>query len=143
MKKNVVNRVAFTLVMVAALYAVTGNAFATGVKDLAASVGIVSPRYATIRSLSADLAISSAGRASCQVEVSLYGSYKREITMYLQNQNSGWQTVEFWSGAGNVCDGSYYVLKGDSYRVKGDLRVYDSSGKLVESATVYSDTISY
>lgn len=143
MKKNVVNKVAFTLVMLSLLCAVTGTAFAAGADDFAASVGIVSPRYATIRRFYADLTISSSGQASCHVAVSLYGSYRGEVTMYLQQRSGGWQTIEFWPGTGDGCDESYYVLKGDSYRVKGDLRVYDNSGKLVESATTYSETIFY
>lgn len=63
--------------------------------------------------------------------------------MYLQDRSSGWQTVKSWPGTENGCDGSYYVHKGDSYRVQGDLRVYDSAGNLVETATAYSDVISY
>lgn len=62
MKKNVFNKVAFTLLMVSALCAMTGSAFAAGVDDLTAFVGIVSPRYATIKKFHAELAISSSGQ---------------------------------------------------------------------------------
>lgn len=141
MKKNVVNRVVFTLVMVAALCSVTGSAFAVGTDDLTASAEILSPRYATIRKFSVELTISSSGQASCQAFGSLFGSYVGEFTMYLQDQSSGWQTVKSWSGSGNVCSGNYYVPKGDTYRVKGVLHVYDNAGRLVETTTKYSNEV--
>ena len=141
MKKNVFNRMILMLVMVAALCSMPCSAFAADVNGFVASVGIVSPRYATIRSLSAELKISSSGQASCKVEVSLYGSYRGEVTMYLQDRNSGWQTVKSWSGTGSGCNGSYYVPEGDSYRVKGVLSVYDNEGNLIETATKYSDEV--
>lgn len=143
MKKKVVNRVVLTLAMVAALCSMTGSAFAVGTNVPTVSAEMISPRYATIRSLSASLTISSSGRASCRVEVSLYGSYTGEISMYLQDRSSGWQTVKSWSSNGGACDGSYYVPDEDTYRVMGVLRVYNSTGKLVETATTYSNEISF
>nr|WP_325214039.1 hypothetical protein [uncultured Oscillibacter sp.] len=141
MKKRVFNRVVFALVMVAALCSMIGSVFAAGTDDLMASAELVSPRYATIKRFSADLAISSSGQASCQVKADLYDSYTREVTMYLQDQSSGWQTVKSWSGTGTICSGSCYVSSGNTYRVKGVLRVYNSVGRLVETATVYSDNV--
>ena len=143
MKKNVVNRVVFTLVMVAALCSMTSSVFAASmnVDDVTAEVSY--PRYVSIRNFTANLNISSSGYASCQLLVTLYGSYTGEATMYLQDRSSGWRAVESWSGTGSGCSGSYYVTKGDTYRVKGELRVYDKSGNLVDNATVYSDTVSY
>ena len=94
MKKKVFNRVVLTLVMVATLCLMIGNAFAAGVDNPAVSVGIATPKYLTIKSLAANLSISSLGRASCKVETTLYSAYTAQITMYLQDRNSGWQTAK-------------------------------------------------
>ena len=141
MKKHVFSRMVLMLVVAAALCSVTGSAFAAGVDDFATSPAMVSPRYATIRKFFADLTISSSGQASCQVFDTLFGSYVGEVTMYLQDQSSGWQTVKSWSSTGSVCSGSYYVSSGDTYRVMGILRVYDSAGRLIETATTYSNEV--
>ncbi len=138
MKKHVFNRMVLMLVVVTTLCSMTSNVFAAGTDGLMASAELVPPRYATIKRFSADLTISNSGQASCLVKADLYGSYTREVTMYLQDQSSGWQTVKIWSGSGSICSGTYYVPKGDTYRVKAILHVYDSAGRLVESATTYS-----
>ena len=143
MKKHVFNRMVLMLVVVATLCSMTGSAFAAGADDFAASAEMVSPRYATIREFSENLAISSSGKASCQVDADLYETYTGKITMYLINQSSGGQTVKSWSSDGDICSGSYYVSKGNTYQVKAVLRVYDSAGRLVESVPKFSNQVSF
>ena len=143
MKKHVFSRMVLMLVVVATLCSMTGSAFAAGADDFAASAEMVSPRYATIREFSANLAISSSGKASCQVDADLYETYTGKITMYLINQSSGGQTVKSWSSDGDICSGSYYVSKGNTYQVKAVLRVYDSAGRLVESVPKFSNQVSF
>ena len=143
MKKHVFNRMVLMLVVVATLCSMTGNAFAAGTNDLATSPEMVSPRYATIREFFANLTISGSGKASCQVNAELYGTYTGKITMYLINQSNGGQTVKSWSSDGDICSGSYYVSKGNTYQVKAVLRVYDSAGRLVESVPKFSNHVSF
>ena len=141
MKKYLFNRMVLMLLVVVALCSVTSSAFAAGADDFTASSEMVSPRYAGIKSLSAHLTISNLGFASCEVDADLYEAYTGKIPMRLVNQSSGGQTVKSWSSTGSVCSGSYYVSSGDTYRVMGILRVYDSAGRLIETATTYSNEV--
>lgn len=143
MKKHVFNRMVLMLVIVATLCSMTSSAFAAGTNDLADAAEMVSPRYAGIRELSADLTISSSGKAFCQVNAELYSAYTGKITMRLVNQSNGGQTVKSWSSDGAVCSGNYYVFKGNTYQVTAVLSVYDSEGRLVESVPKSSNIVSF
>lgn len=122
---------------------------ASAVSATAPSSEAIQPRWTRIYSLKAFLDISSSGRADCSSKVMLKNSSdSAELTMSLQRSSNGtsWTTVKTWtdSGQGSISvDGSWYVLSGYYYRVKAAVKVYNSSGTLVESATAYSATVEY
>ena len=106
----------------------------------------ISPRYAYIRDTEADLEITG-GLANCSASVSApTSSYDVELTVELQQNRSGWDTIKTWTDAGTryaSAGGNWYVASGYDYRVKATATVYNSSGREIESATFYSYTESY
>lgn len=100
-----------------------------------------SPQFTHILFLIPGLDITSAGESTCLGIVALYDStHTVELTVELQKLNSGsWATIETWSGWGTGMTGvevehSHYVVRG-TYRVRATAKVYNSQGKLVETAT--------
>ena len=85
--------------------------------------------------------------ANCSASVSApTSSYDVELTVELQQNRSGWDTIKTWTDAGTryaSAGGNWYVASGYDYRVKATATVYNSSGREIESATFYSYTESY
>ena len=143
MKKYTFKLVISTLVLVSSLLSGPSTAFAADIDS--GIVGLVESRYATLRSFLATLSISE-GQASCSVTANTYNSYTTEVTMELQDENSGWQTIKSWTSSGGTSVSSskkYYVSRNNTYRVVGTVSIYDNSGNLVETAKAYSNEISY
>lgn len=121
MKKYTFKLVISTLVLVSSLLSGPSTAFAADIDS--GIVGLVEPRYATLRSFLATLSISE-GQASCSVTVRTYNSYMTEVTMELQDENSGWQTIKSWTSSGGTSVSSskkYYVSRNNTYRVVGSI----------------------
>lgn len=143
MKKYTFKLAISALVLVSSLLSGPSMAFAADTDS--GIVGLVEPRYAALRSFLATLSISE-GQASCSVSVRTYNSYTTEVTMELQDENSGWQTIKSWTSSGGTSVSSskkYYVSRNNTYRVVGTVSIYDNRGNLVETAEAYSDEISY
>ncbi|MCY1713527.1 hypothetical protein [Caproiciproducens galactitolivorans] len=111
--------------------------------------GTVHPTFVNIMSMAAGLSINSAGRATCTGAVNLYDdSYTVKMTVDLQKSTgSGWSSVKTWvvNGKGNAgaqLSAHYYVTSG-RYRVCTTARVYNASGKLVETESAYSAEKTY
>lgn len=134
MKKRITSGI-LVLVLVLTSAIVAASAYAP-------STEVIQPRWARIYSLTASLDISASGRADCSSSVRVRDSSdSADLTMSLQRSSNGtsWTTVKAWtdSGRGSVSmDESWYVLSGYSYRVKATAEVYNSSGTLVESASL-------
>lgn len=114
-----------------------------------AQSGTVHPTFVNIMSLSAGLSINSAGKATCTGSVDLYdNSYTVKMTVTLQKSTGkGWSGIQSWNvnGKGNAgaqLSDSYYVTSG-KYRVCTTARVYNTSGKLVETESAYSAEKTY
>jgi len=77
--------------------------------------------------------------------VSLEGNYDFLLTLRLQEDDgSGWSTRETWTTEGNLSGGieDYCTLYPDcSYRAKVTVEVYNSLGRVVETVSLYSNTI--
>lgn len=102
----------------------------------------ISPRYAVINYITASLAISDSGRASCGASAGVLPGYRVEILSELQQQNGArWTTIHDWSSSGSnrvEVSGPWYVMAGYSYRLKVTVTVYDSNGNFVEAPVEYS-----
>lgn len=104
----------------------------------------VQPRYNHITSISFELDVSN-GTADAQVVARAgYLDENVSVTVYIQRKvdgvwktqgtgttlNSGWRTIV--NKTVNNCPSGYY------YRIRADIRVYDSNSNLLESVTEYS-----
>ena len=86
----------------------------------------VEPCYTGIMSLSATLDISSGGQASCYGYVSSRSGYSVDLG------SKGFDILK-----------TYYVTPGHDYQVVVTATVYNSSGKIVETPSAYSNEVSY
>ena len=111
---------------------------------VSAEENVVQPRYSHLTSISFDINVSG-GTGECQV-IARADDYTNNVsvTAYLQRKvdgvwktqgsgttlNSGWRTEV--NKTVNNCPSGYY------YRVRADVKVYDSNGNLLESVTEYN-----
>lgn len=114
-----------------------------------AKKGVVTPQFTYISMLNPGLSISSSGKATCVGIVTLYDdSHSVDLTVSLQKStSSGWSTIKAWTVSGTGTAGAeteqyYYVVSG-TYRVAATAKVYNASGSLLETQTVYSATVTY
>ena len=110
---------------------------------------IITPMFTHIWILTPGLAINSSGKATSLGDVTIYNdSYSTVLTVQLQKSSgSYWSTIKTWTGSGTGITGvlieeDYYVVRG-TYRVCATAKVYDTSGKLLETQSVYSATVTY
>ena len=107
---------------------------------------VVAPLYVGLEDVTADLTISSNGYASCEGSASVRDNYTVTVVMELQQKNGTWRTIRTWTEKGGtdvIVDESYRVSSKYSYRVADTAKVYNSSGRLVESKTSYSGEVYY
>ena len=107
---------------------------------------VISARYAAIRSLTADLTISSGGYASCQGHCTVRSEYDAEVILELQQkQGTSWTTIMDWSDSGRRVsfDKGQFVSRGYDYWLKISADIYGSDGELVEDGTSYSTIESF
>lgn len=110
---------------------------------------IISPSFTSISSLSSNLSIDSSGKATCSGTVTpSNNTYTANMTISLQKStSSGWSTIKTWSSSGTGLKGvsinnTYYVVSG-TYRVCNTSKIYNSSGTLLETESLYSATKTY
>ena len=100
----------------------------------------ISPRYISITKLTPSLTRS--GRISCAVQTD---GHDYSLTVSLQQYtDSGWETIDEWSENGNTYgtfSETYSPERGQKYRIRAHVRVYDDDGSLIETATKYSATV--
>ncbi len=111
--------------------------------------GVITPKFTYISWLSSGLSINSWGKATCLGSASAYdSSHTTNLTVKLQKSNAGgWSTTKSWSASSTgtslaKVEENYYVAHG-TYRVCATAKVYNSSGTLLESKSVYSNTVTY
>ena len=110
---------------------------------VSASAETISPRYTAIASFSSALTISKdviGNKTSCSTKVTTDNSnYKIELTMELQKDGT---TIKTWTETDNWVNSmskTYYVSGGSEYVLFSTAKVYNASGKLLETATMYSN----
>lgn len=111
--------------------------------------GIISPQFTYISYLSPGLSISSSGLATCfGAGAGYFDSYKTVVTAELQKSSGGsWSTIKTWTASATGAaiaslEKEYYVAHG-TYRVCATAKIYDTSGKLLESQSLYSSVVTY
>lgn len=131
-----------TLFLAVPAYAANGTPNA-GIQE------VITPQYTYISTLIPGLSIDSSGKATCSGMASAYNSsHTTRLTVELQKSNAGgWSTIKSWSASSTgtyVADvhEDYYVVRG-TYRVCATAKVYNASGTLLESQSLYSDTVIY
>lgn len=142
----------FICMGILALMAVLSPATAYATADVsqnAGTQGVIAPQFTYISLLIPGLSIDSSGKATCSGMASAYdNSHTTILTVELQKYtSSGWSTIKSWSASSTgtyVADvyENYYVVYG-TYRVRATAEVYNSYGILLESRSLYSDTITY
>ena len=80
-----------------------------------------------------------------EASASLNSSNEFEITATLQEKSGGsWSEVDSWSETttiyGDIIE-SYSLEPDVSYRLKATVKVYNSAGRVIETATKYSTTV--
>ena len=110
------------------------------------SANAAEPRYVGVSYVSADLEITSGGRATCNGSCGTRPGYSVDVVMELQQESgSTWTTIKTWSGEGSevILEKNIYVVKGHNYRVMVSADVYNGSGNIVDSLTTYSNLKAY
>lgn len=103
------------------------------------------PRFDYIKQTRAYLEIANNGIATVQGQLNASDCDSVGITVKLQQYTSGsWKTVSTWTATGSTrcsLEKSKAISSGYTYRVEVVGKVYDSSGKVLESHTEYSNTV--
>ena len=101
---------------------------------------VVVPRYTHITANAVDLDINkTTGVANCYASCYTVGNYTVKVECKLQRYQGGlYSTIKTWTDSGDslACVDEYWaVYSGYQYRVYAIFYVYNSAGKLLESAT--------
>jgi hypothetical protein len=126
----------------------TVPAYADSTQNVEAQ-GVITPQFTYISVLTPGLSIDSLGTATCVGLASAYNSsHTTRLTVELQKSGAGgWSTIKSWSASSTgislaKIEEDYYVVRG-TYRVCATAKVYNASGTLLESQSLYSDTVLY
>lgn len=135
------------IVLIAVFSVVPAYADTVNTAEIPGAQGEISPLFTYISFMNAGLSIDSSGLATCLGNVILYNSSNSTtLTVQLQKSTgSGWKTIKTWTtSAISYADieGYYFVASG-TYRVCTTAQVYNSSGYLVETESIYSPTKTY
>ena len=134
-------KIAVLLIAVSLLSSFSQTVYACGEPaETDESITEISPRYTNISRFTVSLTRS--GSISCRVQTT---SYDYSLTVDLQqNIDGSWEDVDTWEEDGSLT-GSFSTTasleRGQKYRVRAYLRVYDDNGSLIETATKYSATV--
>lgn len=114
-----------------------------------AEVGaLVTPRFSYINSIGVNILKKTLGFVSCGVTcTSIYDNYTFTVTCTLQRSNgNGWtdykSATETFSGINtHVLSKSWYAPANYTYRTYATVVVKNSSGRVIETATGYSNSL--
>lgn len=133
-----------SLLLVLIIFSFAMPVFAVDANASAPQDPIIEPNYVGLQSVTSGLSITN-GTATCKGSAKAkYTNYSLNLTMQLQKKNgTTWSNVSQWTGSGTGVLGvslnkTRSGLTSGSYRVKVTVKVYNGSGSLVESPTIYS-----
>lgn len=133
MKKKVIRAISLTLLLLFTTTTLCAGAFALE----------ITPRYTGIYALSADISITSLGRADCYGYVSVKEGYSVRLTVDLVQDD---ESIKNWSEYGYneiEIEESHYVLRGHNYKVVATAYIYNPTGSLADIEDVTSAVVSY
>lgn len=104
--------------------------------------------YEQVMNMSAELSISSLGKATCSGSVSVRPGYNVKLTIeLLKMENYSWTSIKSWvhngSGVIGVNESDTYWVDHGTYTTKITAYVTDSNGKYIESPSTTSRIIEY
>ena len=122
-------------------------AYAADGTQNAGTQGLITPQFTYISVLTPGLSINSSGIATSAGLASAYNSSHTTILTVELQKSGGWSTIKSWSASSTgtslaKVEEDYYVVRG-TYRVCATAKVYNASGTLLESQSLYSDTVVY
>lgn len=107
----------------------------------------IEPMYVGIARMIPEISISSSGVITCTDLVKLHDGYSANVTWELESGTGNRLTPKYtWrdSGTGSLSlSAKRDAIHGYSYRLKTSVKVYNSSGTLVDDEVKYSRTVSY
>lgn len=111
-------------------------------------VSEIQPCYIDLYAITANINISTAGKATCTGYATTYNTTDEiRMTLYLQRLEDGkWVTVKSWSSTGRdylAMEAYRYIVPGYYYHTLTMVSIYDSTGKYIESASCASRAVYY
>ena len=107
----------------------------------------IMPRYSYIAKLYSGLQIGSLGLSACRANCYVENADHIVLTAKLQQYDgSSWTTLKTWTATGTdiaSISKNYAVYSGYVYCLRVTCAVYNASGTLVETATCYSNQVTY
>ena len=122
------------------------SVLSSGLSASASNTTPIEPMYIGITSMSPEISISSTGVITCTDRVMLKKGYKADVIWELQSGTSRLTTTSTWKDSGTSAIPLRVerdAIRGYSYRLKTSVKVYNSSGTLVDDEVKYSRTVSY
>lgn len=139
MKKQTVRCVVIFLTLI-----ITVN---SGLMASAAQLVPIEPMYTGLMRLKPDVSISSSGTITCTDTVTLKGGYSANVVWELQSGTGYTLTgTSTWTKSGTSVlslNVTRQAIRGNNYRLKTSVKVYNSSNQLVDDEVMYSKTVSY
>lgn len=133
------------LVIVSLLY--VSSTFTVHAAVIAEPARCVSPLFTHIAFIDAALSITSTGLSTCFGNTAVYDhSHTVELTVTLQRLTSGtWSDVTEWtkSGIQSAKMETIHYVTGGTYRVLTTVKVYNSNGRLLETGSTHSTSVTY
>lgn len=108
--------------------------------------GTFSPSFKVIVICWNNLTLNSGGKLTCEGQTQVQDGYAAGITVELQQDKQGWSTIKSWSDSDwdeIYLSNDWYVEKGYSYRLKLTHKALDGNGRVLETYSNYSKTVSY
>ncbi|MCR5736969.1 MAG: hypothetical protein K6G64_04890 [Eubacterium sp.] len=110
----------------------------------------ISLRYTNLSLISAGLTINSSGLAVCTGTVTMKKNYDSRLYIHLYKSSSSgaYTKIKSWaqsfSGTGvKSLTKSTNVSKGYTYKIKVEVRIYNSAGTVIETAEKWSSNVVY
>lgn len=137
MMRHTLQRATITLMLV--LIAISG------ISVSAAQTEPLQPQYTGLVNISPSLTISS-GTISCTDYITIKPGYTADVTWQLLGGTDKLTPIATWTDSGSnvlLLNKTRVAISGYSYRLKTNVKVYNSTGKLVDDVTKFSVTVSY
>lgn len=111
---------------------------------LAIEEGAIRPNYVGLSSVTPSVTVNTNSTVLCSGKVVCKADYTASVIWSLQYQsNRSWIPVQSWNGSGKtiLLNQIAATVSGRIYRLQAVVKVYNSSGKQVETVTGTSNSI--